>query len=91
MAIYISTVQGMNAQANKINNQFSPNTVLTYTGAISHQTRMARRGPKKTRVVSKQHIAFSFMNNERNNEYQDKLIQISSIHTSSDDGLPKED
>jgi hypothetical protein len=60
MARYISTVHGRNNQASKVNSQLSPKTALTYTGAINHQTKMARRGPKKTKVVSIQHIAFSF-------------------------------
>jgi len=59
MIRYIKTVQGMNNQASSDKSTES-NAAPTYTGLINHHTRMARRGPKNTRAVKKQHIAFSF-------------------------------
>jgi hypothetical protein len=59
MSKYIKTVHGMNNQARNVSNKLLK-ALLTYTGEISHHTRIASRGPTKIRAVSIQHMLFSF-------------------------------
>ena len=57
MITYIKVVQGTK-MIPKIGQMIELNAIFHLAGQISHQITAAIRGPKRNRVVKKQHIAF---------------------------------